>query len=328
MLDPLQVLELHDVNASSRSPPMPSRPFRPERPELPAKRPGSARSSRPVPRQLRGETAACAPLETRPRGHASSPRPPPGDGRRPARGSTCQERRLTGIGAVAVVPEDLREHPQGGDAVCHAVMDPDHERRSAIVERAGEVDAPERSRVVQALGHHLAGEGDQLLPVVDGLRRSRTWWRMSKLVSSSHAGVARFSGVDADAAELGGGPRRERPGGVPGPASGDRRPRADRGHHLQGVAGDHVGLEPEDAGVVGAEPLHHAFIADRWRRGAAASLGRGRLLSSPASFAPCRMPGVGADGLDEGPRSGLEADRLHLGGSSPELSSAGSLFPA
>ena len=81
------------------------------------------------------------------------------------------ERRLNGIPAgleLDFYRADGDELPRTIDEVAFYVLP--YMKGPAVLERAGDVDAPQRSRVVQALGHQLAGKAVERLPVAHGLR--------------------------------------------------------------------------------------------------------------------------------------------------------------
>ena len=159
--------------------------------------------------------------------------------------------------AVLGVPQELGEHPQAGDAVREAVVDADHERGAAIGERAGDAYRPERSGVIEALGHRLSDQPHQLGAV-------------AHLIGSGAHVVADVEPRVVDPGR-GGEPQRGRRQALAG-AWQVPKPRLDSVAHtldrqrlpvrrrlddrqLQGVAGYRVGFEPQDAGVVGAQSL-------------------------------------------------------------------------
>ena len=182
--------------------------------------------------------------------------------------------RLT---TVLGVPQQLGEHPQAGDAVRDAVVDADHERGAATLEWAGDAYGPERSRVVEALGHRHSDQPHQLGSVAH--------------VPGNAAYVV--ADVELRVVDPGGGgePHRGRRQALAG-AWQVPQPRLDPVAHtldrqrlsvrrrlddrqLQGMAGYRVGFQPQDAGVVGAQSLQAIEVCLNGRS-------RGRGPGSPA----------------------------------------------
>ena len=271
----------------------------PERPELAAKRARAApRAPGPPRRQRRGRGHGARAFDTAP------PQ---------VRAAGCRRRRRAGGTLAGVGPgvqgvtspgsgpdsssqSSCGEHPQGGDAVRQAVMDPDHERRAPVVDRADDVHAPERSQVVEALGHRLAREA-----AISSARSSTGSEASADVVADVEARRRRPRRASRGAAGW-------RPGAgalAVGPRGGTRPGRTSRstvtgcpsraGSTITSFRvwpGDRLGLEPQDAGVVGAEPLHHrVYRRSGWRGEAAPARARRPSSSSPASFAPGRSPG-------------------------------------
>src|SRR6266511_2031090 len=128
-------------------------------------------------------------------------------------------------------------------------MDADDQGGPAVLEGTGEVDAPERPRVIESLGHDLAGERDEVSSVTDRLRRKPN---VAADVEARvvHPGGCRHSergrcqalAEPADAGQ----PRLD-------PAANEIECRRSAvlpwlgDDDLQGVAADDVGLEPQDA---------------------------------------------------------------------------------
>src|SRR4051794_40100143 len=207
-----------------------------------------------------------------------------------------REGRLLFIGVVGV-PQELGEHVQAGDAVGEAVVDADDERGAPVLERAGDPYAPEWSGVVEALGHdcshqplelgalphRLRGRADVIadieLRVVDPGRRGKP--QRGRRQALPGAGQIPKPRLDAPAHPL----DRQRlsvAGGLD-----DRQ--------LQGVAGDRLGFEPQDARVAGAQSLQAAQVCPMAPACRVAADPRGAGTASPPRRRP--PPSRAATGL-------------------------------
>ncbi len=131
---------------------------------------------------------------------------------------------------------------------------------AAVRERARDVDAPERPRVIEALGHHASGQSHELGAVA---------------YPGGGANVVAHVEVGVVHPGRGGEPQRSRRQALPG-AREPLKPRLDQPAHtlhgqrlpvaarlddrqLQRVAGDRLGLEPQDPGVVRAQSFHRGL---------------------------------------------------------------------
>jgi hypothetical protein len=175
-------------------------------------------------------------------------------------------RRLRGF-----VPEHLAQEAHRADPIRHRVMDPADDRLPPVVERADQVELPQRPAMVEPLRHQPRGDpprpalgdslglrlvphvgGDLEVPVEDppGL--------VAELDPVAAAGARRKARLDA------------------GPQRLDVKRIALRQHdQLQRVSGDRLGLERQDAGVVDAQAialrLGHRRTVAAWVASAAAS---------------------------------------------------------
>ncbi len=261
VLDPLQVVQLAggegDLAIAADSPV--ERRIGPQRPQLASQRSRQCRQLAPgltpAPRRDRrtgtARQGAADPAQPGCSAGDEQLRPSGRGLRLPLFGRTLHD-------ALVHVPEQLGEHPQTGDPVRQAVVDANHQHRLPVLARARDVDAPQRPGMVQALGHHPPNEAHQRRPVRDrlGCQPDVIPDLEALVVHPRRRGNSQWGG------------RQPLPGSGHGPKPrlypaaqalhGQRLPVGRRvdDHQLQRVSGDRVGLEPQDAGVVGAQSLH------------------------------------------------------------------------
>jgi len=190
-------------------------------------------------------------------------------------------------------------------------VDADDQRRSPALERSRDVDAPQRSRVLEALRHEAADERKQPGTVASAIRCG------PDMAAEIEIGVVYPRG--ARDPERGRGKPLTRAREVAEPSLDARAQAIGRqrlaarldDRKLQGVAGDRIALEPQDAGVFGAEAFDDAVYRTSARRLAVRTRFRARYSRATKVLEPARRPIAVASS-----------------GETAELSSASSLSPA
>lgn len=148
------------------------------------------------------------------------------------------------------VEEHVVQEAHAGDAIGHRVMNPGGDRLSAVIEWTDDIEGPQRPLVVEMLGHQGADCTPQIVP-----RGARVGIRPDVVtdVEGGRLDPPRpvTGGVDALTRtrlcfQSAGHPAAQR-------LDVDRRHTGFEDHQLQGVPHNGVGLQAEDARIVGRE---------------------------------------------------------------------------